>query len=146
MIEEETKKKWQKEWEECTKAVVTKEFFPKVKDRQKLKLDITPILTAVVTGHGKTRAYLHRFKILEHAKCSCGNGDQTIEHLLNRCSILHTQRELLKRNVLKFGNWPASKHEIISKQLKSFLRFINLINFVRTLDSVYLKCLTVHSM
>jgi hypothetical protein len=32
-----TKKKWKKEWEECTKAVITKEFFPKVKDRQKLK-------------------------------------------------------------------------------------------------------------
>jgi len=38
-----------------------------------------PILTAMVTGHGKTRAYLHHFKILEHANCPCGNGDQTIE-------------------------------------------------------------------
>jgi hypothetical protein len=26
-IEEETKLKWQKEWEECTKAGITKEFF-----------------------------------------------------------------------------------------------------------------------
>jgi len=100
-IEEETKLKWQKDWEECTKAGITKEFFPKVHERQKLKIDITPILTTMVTGHGKTRAYLHRFKILEHANCPCGNGDQTIEHLLNRCSILHTQREIFKRNVLK---------------------------------------------
>ena len=27
-IEEETKQKWQKEWERCTKARITKEFFP----------------------------------------------------------------------------------------------------------------------
>ena len=104
----------------CTKAVITKEFFPKVHDRQKLKIDITPILTAMVTGHGKTRAYLHRLKILEHANCPCSNGDQTIEHFINRCSILHTQREIFKRNVLKSGNWPASKH---------FLLFIKSINF-----------------
>jgi hypothetical protein len=42
---------------------------------------------------------------------------------------LHTQRETLKRNVLKSGNWPASKHELISKYLKSFLLFIKSINF-----------------
>jgi len=113
-IKEETKLKWQKEWEDCTKAGITKEFFPKVHDRQKLKIDITPILTAMVTGHGKTRAYLHRLKILENANCPCGNGDQTIEHLLYRCSILHTQTEKLKRNILKSGNWPANKHDLIS--------------------------------
>jgi len=100
-----------------------------VHDRQKLKIDITPILTAMVTSHGKTRAYLHRFKILEHANCPCGKGDQTIEHLLNWFSILHTQTEIFKRNVLKSGNWPASKHELISKHLKSSLLFIKSINF-----------------
>jgi hypothetical protein len=60
-IQEETNLKWQREWEECTKARITKEFFPRVRDRQK-HLDITPILTAMMTGHGKTRAYLHRSK------------------------------------------------------------------------------------
>jgi hypothetical protein len=91
-IQKEIKLKWQKEWEECTKARITKDFFPRVHDSQKLKTDITPILTAMMTGHGKTRAYLNRFKILEHANCPCGNGDQTVEHILNWCSILHTQR------------------------------------------------------
>jgi hypothetical protein len=105
-IEEQTKQKWQKEWEECTKAEITKEFFPKAQDRKKLEIDITPILTAVVTGHGETRAYLHCFKILQHANCPCSNRDQTVDHILNRCSILHTQREILRRNVLKSGNSP----------------------------------------
>jgi len=104
-------------------------FFPTVNDRQKININITTIFTAMVTGHGKTRAYLHRFKILEQANCPCGNGDQTIDHLIYRCSILHTQREIFKRVVLKSGNWPAHKYELISKCLKSFLLFIKSINF-----------------
>ena len=51
--EEEAKDKWQKEWKDCTKAAITKEFFPNVKDRLKLQIDINPIFTALVTGHGK---------------------------------------------------------------------------------------------
>jgi len=35
----------------------------------------------------------------------------------------------VKRNVLKSGNWLASKHELISKYLKSFPLFIKSINF-----------------
>jgi hypothetical protein len=66
----------------------------------------------------KTRAYFHRFKILEHATCPCGKGNQTAEHTPDRCPVLKTQRELFKRNFKKSGNWPANKHELISKQLK----------------------------
>jgi hypothetical protein len=128
-IVEETQLNWQKEWEECTKARTTKEFFPNVQDRQKLKIDVTPILTAFLTAHGKTGAYLHRFKILEKADCPCGNGDQTSDHLLYQCTILNKQREIFKRNVIKSGKWPASKQEIISRHLKSFLLFLNSINF-----------------
>jgi hypothetical protein len=108
-----------------------KEFFPNVQDRQKLKVDVTPILTAFLTGHGKTRAYLHRFKILENADPPppCGNGDQTSDHLQYQCAILNKQREIFKRNVIKSGKWPASKQEIISRHLKSFLLFLNSINF-----------------
>jgi hypothetical protein len=104
-------------------------FFPTVHDRQKLKIDITLILTAMVAGHGKTRAYLHRLKILDNANCPCGNGDQSIDHLIYQCSILHTQREILKSNVIKSGNWPVKKQELISRYLKLFLLFIKSINF-----------------
>jgi len=78
----------------------------------------------MVTGHGKTKAYLHRFKLTEHATCVCNMGDQTTKHLINQCTLLHTQRELLKSSVLKFGNWPVSKHELITKHHKLFATFI----------------------
>jgi len=35
-IEEEAKVEWQKEWEDCTKAAITKPYFPNVTDRLKL--------------------------------------------------------------------------------------------------------------
>jgi hypothetical protein len=126
---EETQANWQKEWEECTKTRTTKEFFPKVQNRQKIKIDVTAILTAILRGHGKTRSYLHRFKILEKADCPCGNGDQTSDHLLYQCAILNKQREIFQRNVIKCGNWPAGKQEIISRHQKSFLLFLKSINF-----------------
>jgi uncharacterized protein YndB with AHSA1/START domain len=57
-------KKWQQLWDNTTKGTATKEFFPKIKDRLKMKLNLTSNFTAMVTAHGKTRSYLHRFKII----------------------------------------------------------------------------------
>ncbi|KAJ4442063.1 hypothetical protein ANN_11929 [Periplaneta americana] len=58
-IEEEGKLKWQKEWDDTTKAAITKSYFPDVKVRLKMELNITAIFTSMVTGHGMTRANLH---------------------------------------------------------------------------------------
>jgi hypothetical protein len=66
-IEEEATQKWQEAWENCTKVAITKQFFPNVRDRVKLNINVNPNFTAIVIGRGKTRAYLHRFKIIENA-------------------------------------------------------------------------------
>ena len=82
-----------------------------------------------VTGHGKTRAYLHRFKLLESATCLCNKGDQTTDHLLYHCTLLQYPREILKKETLRHGTWPLSKHDLITKHSKSFLKFTNSIDF-----------------
>jgi hypothetical protein len=41
---------------------------------------ITPEFTAIVTGHGKTKLYLHRFKLIDNLMCPCNEGAQTSEH------------------------------------------------------------------
>jgi len=66
-LEDETTQKWQQQWEQCNKAAVTKQFFPNVRDRIHRKININPNFTALVTGHGKTQSYLHRFKIWQTA-------------------------------------------------------------------------------
>jgi hypothetical protein len=81
-----------------------KQLFPSISDRPKLKIDVTSNFTAVVTGHGKSRAYLHRFKLLESATCPCNKGDQTTEHLLYLCTLLQNQREILKKEIIKHRN------------------------------------------
>ena len=73
--------KWQQLCDNTTKGRVTKEFFPKIKDRPNIKITLTPNFTAMVTAHGKTISYLHRFKIIESPECPCGNGTQSVEHL-----------------------------------------------------------------
>jgi len=128
-LEEESKLKWQQEWEESSKAAQTKQFYPRITDRLKSKIDITSNFTAMVSENGKTRAYLHQFKLLESATCPCNKGDQTTDHLLYHCTLLHQQREKLKKDTLKYGIWPIRKHDLITKHLKSFMKFTNSIDF-----------------
>jgi len=59
----------------CDKAAITKQYFPTVQDRLKTKINLTQNLAAMLTGHGRTRAYLHRFKLLDDATRICGQGD-----------------------------------------------------------------------
>ena len=108
---------------------VTKQFFPSISDRIKVKIKVTPNFTAIVTGHGKTRAYLHRFKLLESATCPCDTKEQTTDHLIYRCILLQQPRETLKRETSKQGIWPINKQELITKHLKQFMNFTNLIDF-----------------
>ena len=63
-----------------------------------MKLNITPNLAAMVTGHGKTRTYLHRFKILDHVTCAYKKGDHKVDQLLYQCTLLETHREYLKKH------------------------------------------------
>ena len=36
-----------------------------------------------MTAHGKTKDYLHRFKIIDSSECTCGAGNQTVDHLID---------------------------------------------------------------
>jgi len=112
-----------------SKGSSNKKFYPRITDRLKSKIDITSNFTAMVSGHGKTRAYLHRFKLLESATCPCNKGDQTTDHLLYDCTLLHQRREKLEKDTLKHGIWPINKHDLITKHLKSFMKFTNSIDF-----------------
>ena len=93
-------------------------------DRIGIKIILTPKLTAVLSGHGKTRAYLYRFNLREDAKCICDKDDQTMDHLLFHCTKTSTQRDLLKLQLSKQKNWPARKVELITKNRKVFSEII----------------------
>jgi len=62
---------WQIEWDHTTKGVTTKLYFPKVADRLKLKISVTPNLTMLVTGHGNIKSYLYKYKIIDSPMFPC---------------------------------------------------------------------------
>ena len=89
---EKTIAKWQVQWDATTKGRATKEYLPNVTERLKLKLRLSPKLTAMLTAHGKTKEYLHRFKIIQSSESFCKRGDQTTDHLLYDCEILAKEK------------------------------------------------------
>jgi len=67
----------------------------------------------MVTAHGKTRSYLHRFTIIESQDCTCAIGNQTVDHLLYDCSKPNNEREKLIAYISKEDNWPVKKSESV---------------------------------
>ena len=124
--EEEATQKWQQEWTTSHKAAATRQYFPTIQHRLRSKIKLTPKMTAVLTGHGMTKAYLHRFHLIDEAKCSCGEEYQSMDHLLFHCPNLSAQREVIKQQI---GTWPASKEDLVSKYQKEFSDFVNAIDF-----------------
>jgi hypothetical protein len=46
------------------------------------------------TGHNRLNAhYMYKLKLAASPKCSCGNDNQTAEHILQRCPLLEQQRK-----------------------------------------------------
>jgi len=120
-LEDNSRETWQKEWETTNKGTITKEYFPTVEKRPKMKINLTQHLTTLVTGHGNIKSYLHRFRIIEAPDCPCGNGNHTAEHILLECGILREERERLIAAVAKTDNRPMKKI-CLSKTLQSIRR------------------------
>jgi len=122
---EESIRKWQNQREETTKGAITKEFFPSLERRLAVNLQLNPNVTTIMSGHGNIRSYLNRLKIIDSPECPCKTDIQTIDHLIFQCEKLKYERAILKNSVLTAGNWPISKSELVNKNLKQLIRYIN---------------------
>ena len=89
--------------------VYNKEYFPTVAESLQMKINFSRNLTTIVTGHGNIKSYLHGFRIIDAPDCPCGNGNQTVEHILLECGILQEERERLITAVAKKDNWSIKK-------------------------------------
>jgi len=112
-------------WTNSTKGKITKYFFPDVKERLNMNINLTQNFTAMVTGHGKTNSYLHRFKLIKTPICPCGNSGQNIDHLMFECKLLNKERNALKQSILKTNDWPTSERDLIKRHIKEFMKFTN---------------------
>lgn len=125
-----SKAKWEREWAETTKGVITKEFFPTVQHRLSIKLPHSTNLTTMLTGHGKLMSYYHRLNLAPSATCTCAEGDQTVDHFLWECRELNNERDALKKSITeKGGSWPVDKPVLVKQYMKDFHKFCNAITF-----------------
>jgi hypothetical protein len=90
-----------------------------------VNLNLSPIETTIMTGHGNIRSYLHRLKIKGSPECPRKHDVQTVDHRIFQGKRLKNEREILKKSVLKVGKWRTSKSELIYGNLKEFFRYIN---------------------
>jgi len=98
----------------------------------KLRIPITPEITAIVSGHGKTKAYLNRFKLIDNPMCRCNEGEQSVEHLIYVCSILELHRwAMIKQITTRGGIWPPTNNELVNKYLNVFTKFTKSIDFTK---------------
>lgn len=129
-LREEFRNKWEIEWQRTKNGESTKPYFPTIRQRLAIKLPISPNFTAMLTGHGKLKAYYQRFRITEDGTCTCNRDIQTIDHLIFDCSNLLKERDHLKQNIAdKGGGWPVTKLDLVQKFTTDFYNFCNSIRF-----------------
>ena len=84
-------------------------FFPNVRDRLKTKLKVSSRFTAILTGYGKTKAYLQRFHIIENSMCPYNKSEQSVDHILYECDLVKKERIILIKDIQKTEKWPVTK-------------------------------------
>ena len=126
-VKKEGLRKWQELWERAVKGAIWGAFFPKVEKRLRLRIQITPEYTAIVSGHGKTKAYLNRFKIIDEPMCPCNEEEQTVVHLIYLCSILEPSRSNMIKHITTRGEiWTPTNNELIDKYITDLQKLLNL--------------------
>ena len=106
-----------------------KTFFPKIADGLKLKINVTPNFSTMVTGHGNIKSYLYKYKIVDNPMCSCKRGEQTIDHILFDCELVEQERDRLQVAVLRSDNWTVSEDILINKYSKKLKKFTDNLSF-----------------
>lgn len=98
---------WERKWSNEKKGEWTKKMIPSVTARMRLPLETDHYTTQLLSGHGDFRGKLHQFKLVDSPNCSCGNGSETVNHVLLSCRNNIVDRNELKAKITRNGdNWP----------------------------------------
>ena len=50
-------------------------------------------INRIRTGHCRLNKYMYRIKKMDSPMCSCGEKEETFEHLINECELTKVERE-----------------------------------------------------
>jgi hypothetical protein len=76
------------------------------------------VLIQARTGHGRLNKSLYRLKIADTADCQCGEGEESIQHVLLHCPTWAAERAALQTAAgdrwgdmsYLLGGWGTKKH------------------------------------
>jgi len=106
---------WQIRYDEMDKGEWTKIMIPDLSRICALKLKMDHNTAQFLNGHGDFNAKLHGFKLVRSATCECGNGAETVQHVLLACTRTRAYREDL-RALMKEEQvpWPPGNGAFLS--------------------------------
>jgi hypothetical protein len=87
---------WQRRWDSAVTGRWTFSFFPDIRERLEFKsLVLGHYVVQLISGHGEFRGKLHEMTLVDDPSCVCGAPSQTAEHILWRCPVLDTERDVM---------------------------------------------------
>lgn len=96
ILKENTKLKWQDEWDNTDNGRATFDFISRVSNQF---LVHNPHISRYITGHGPCPAYFHRFGSARSNMCICG-GVGDMDHYIMECELTREHHLKFNRNNL----------------------------------------------
>lgn len=108
---------WQERWVTQDKGEWTFQLIPDVRIRYGLPLTMDHYTSQMLTGHGDFRGKLYSFNRVPAPGCACGNGSETVKHVLLACPRTKIQRENLKGKLQQEQSpWPPYDGAILTNK------------------------------
>jgi len=106
---------WQTRYDATDKGEWTKYMIPNLTQRCALPLVMDHYTTQFLTGHGDFKSKLFSFKLVQSPNCECGNGAETVRHVLLTCRRNEAHRDRLRRTIIEEGEaWPPRSGAFLS--------------------------------
>ncbi|XP_023237681.1 uncharacterized protein LOC111636630 [Centruroides sculpturatus] len=130
MLRQESIQEWQEEWSYSEKGRHTFWLLPNIQERiHDLNwLPIDHIMTQLLTNHCNTKEYLNRIGKHQDISCECGNGNHSLEHVINDCSKYDMDRMQLRLliteclNTTELDLYRIIRTKTLAQDMKTFTR------------------------
>lgn len=115
---------WQIRYDETDKCEWTKIMIPDLARRCIFPLVLDHYTVQILMRHGDFKGKLHQFMLVQSPNCECGNGSETVRHVLLSCRRNTEQRRKLRETLLEDGEeWlPRNGAFLHSKKTYEALR------------------------
>ena len=128
LLRQAVKNIWEMRWANCTKASITRSFFPTIEfTKPILNMDLPCSVVQVFSGHSRLRTFLFRIACAPSPICPCARNEETVEHFIFHCSLFDRLRTNFKATSLRYCHmWPPRPSDIVHSKplLLAFITFI----------------------